>query len=228
MSYQSPPYIKPDPDGAAFYQQSQPDFSGGNQDLMFSRGGFSSFDGNSPSSSMIPEDDLLESLNGTAGSYTDMNVVMSQDLQTQQYSTPQNLGVGSYFSPPTRNVQMPSASPFNDYSQPPSFQQSLSRSAGVSSSAPRQLRPESHTQRFLNINEYSRPQKQSGFQSVSIPNSAGSWSGAGGTPESFDQTLSPPTVAIKGEPGDKQSLLLLEKRRRRRESHNAGMYRNWL
>ncbi|KAK7206426.1 helix-loop-helix DNA-binding domain-containing protein [Myxozyma melibiosi] len=214
MSYQSPPYIKPDPDGS-FYQVSQGGFSsmGGNPEPIFNRGGFSSFDGHSPSSSMIPEDDLLESLNEN---YPEFSAVVSQDLQSQsQFSAPQNMGVGGYLSPPNRNVPLNSGSPFDDYSNRQMYQQTPSGSG----SAPRQMMPESHTQRFLNVNEYNRPQKQSGMNSVSIPNSVGSW-GAGGTPESFDQTFSPPP-AIKGEGADKQNLLMMEKRRRRRESHNA-------
>ncbi|KAK9477041.1 helix-loop-helix DNA-binding domain-containing protein [Lipomyces japonicus] len=253
MSYNSPDYIKPDPDAASpssstaaaadyYYlnlhhnqQQQQPGQA--NPDLisrnMLTRG-FSSFDDNNLSSSMIPEADLLDfeglqshdddSINDGGGDFGLTNSLHDVKL-------------GSYFSPPSS-----SSARFPSHVQQQQQHHHQQQNHATSSSLD-DIRPQSHTQRFLYDNDYGRNvNNQSGLQSMSVPDSsssstavaAASWNTPPGSfeyasppqlPLSSSSLSSRPTLTVSSLPQgvdlDKQQILMLEKRRRRRESHNA-------
>ncbi|KAK9454554.1 helix-loop-helix DNA-binding domain-containing protein [Dipodascopsis uninucleata] len=260
MSYNSPPpFIKPDPDGLYYDMppsgvQSGYMNAGNNQaanpELMTREvltRGFSSFDDANISSSMIPESDLLdfEALgntdmnypSGTGDSGTNGRIDMKMGAENGQNmgsmgGQDMNLGMGSYFSPSSRNVKMtspvPGSSPFDEFMMQQQQQRNIGQKIMSGNNSAQQAvrvpRPGSHTQRFLYDNDYI-PKHQSNLQSMSVPESS-SWNTP---PGSFDQGYtSPPSTSARplgsslpGGDTDKQQLLMMEKRRRRRESHNA-------
>ncbi|KAK9460337.1 helix-loop-helix DNA-binding domain-containing protein [Lipomyces oligophaga] len=223
-------------------QQSLSSSSGGN--MMGSRNilgrGFSSFDDNSTNvvSSMIPEADLLDldlggdiSGNGsfiTSRGQSTMDSALdaqpgpgniSDQQQANSYGAPSSMNMGGYFSPSSRPINMAppiasSTSPFDDFIQ--QQHQSVDQKLNGSTSSSVPAIP-SLPVRYRASNDYA-PKQQSNLQSMSIPDSVGSW----GTPDdSLDLTLSPPSLNYRADTSEKQQLLMLEKRRRRRESHNA-------